>query len=98
MDPNDLQLALSYAELAQSLAFNDFLRFQHAECERLELAALNAPAHAPAIAIAAVIAWQQRRLVIRTLEETVRDSSRAVEVENEDARLERTDRLSRANW
>ena len=44
MQPDEMQLAISYADLANSLAFRDFLQFQAAECERLELAALNAPA------------------------------------------------------
>lgn len=100
MDPNDLQLAISYAELAQSLAFRDFLQFQASECERLEQIALNAPATDFEACRSAIIAWQQRRLVVKTLEQTVIDSATAMkvtEMENMDARTD-ADRASRANW
>jgi len=93
--PDELQLAISYAELATSLAFQDFIRFQNSECERLELAALNADATDFEHARSLMIQWQQRRIVIRTLEETIRDSAQAVrlaEMENQDARPDRT------NW
>ena len=95
MQPDEMQLAISYAELAQSLAFQDFLEFQRTECERLELAALNAPATDFEACRSAIIAWQQRRLVVKTLEQTVMDSANAlkqVELENRDARPDRTDR------
>ena len=95
MEPDELQLAISYADLAQSLAFRDFLTFQRAECERLELAALNADATDFESARTALIQWQQRRIVLRTLEETVRDSASALkstELENDNARLDRNDR------
>lgn len=62
LEPNDLQLAISYADLAQSVAFQDFLQFQRAQSERLELAALNAPATDFEACRSAIIAWQQRRL------------------------------------
>lgn len=92
MEPDEMQLAISYADLSTSLAFQDFIRFQNAECERLELAALNAP---DGEAKSAIIAWQQRRLVIRTFQEAVRDSVtavRSIEMENQDARPDRS------NW
>jgi hypothetical protein len=95
MESDDLQLAISYAELAQSLAFRDFLQFQRMECERLELAALNAPSTDFEACRSAIIAWQQRRMVMKTLEQTVMDSANALkqtEVENEDVRHSRTDR------
>src|ERR1700679_3167528 len=97
MEADDLQLAISYSDLASSLAWQDFMRFQNAECERLELAALNATGTIYA-RLEAQIAWQQRRLVVRTFQETVRESKEAiknVELEEVDAR---TDRASRANW
>lgn len=95
MEPDDLQLAISYAELAGSLAFKDFLRFQQTECERLELAALNAPATEFEACRSAIIAWQQRRLVVKTLEDTVRDSAEALKSQQVE---EFDERASRANW
>jgi len=95
MEPDDLQLAISYSELSNSLAFRDFLQFQRMECERLELAALNAPTTDFEACRSAIIAWQQRRLVMKTLEQTVVDSANALkqtELENNDARPDRTDR------
>jgi hypothetical protein len=100
MEPDDLQLAISYAELAQSLAFRDFLQFQRMECERLELAALNAPSTDFELCRSAIIAWQQRRLVMKTLEQTVMDSADALksqELENTDERTN-ADRASRTGW
>lgn len=100
MEANDLQLAISYAELAQSLAFQDFLQFQRTECERLELAALNAPATDFEACRSAIIAWQQRRLVVKTLEQTVIDSANALKTEqqeNEDARTDPS-RTDRSGW
>lgn len=98
MDPDDFQLAISYAELASSLAFRDFLRFQSMECERLELAALNAPATDFESCRSAIIAWQQRRLVVRTLEQTVKDSANAVKAMELENMNERTDRTDRSGW
>ena len=100
MQPDDLQLAISYAELADSLAFRDFLEFQRTECERLELAALNAPSTDFEACRSAIIAWQQRRLVVKTLEQTVIDSSTAlksIELENTDARPDPS-RTDRSGW
>src|ERR1017187_4355517 len=100
MEADDLQLAISYAELAQSLAFRDFLQFQRTECERLELAALNAPSTDFEACRSAIIAWQQRRLVMKTLEQTVIDSSTALksaQLENEDARPDPS-RTDRSGW
>ena len=100
MQSDDLQLAISYAELAQSIAFRDFLQFQSAECERLELAALNAPATDFEACRSAIIAWQQRRLVVKTLEQTVMDSASALkhtEMENDDARNDQG-RNQRSGW
>jgi hypothetical protein len=100
MQADELQLAISYADLAQSIAFNDFLRYQRVECERLELAALNAPATDFEACRSAIIAWQQRRLVVKTLEQAVIDSANALkseELENQDARTD-ADRASRAGW
>lgn len=100
MEANDLQLAISYAELGQSLAFRDFLQFQAAECERLELAALNAPATDFESCRSAIIAWQQRRLVVKTLEQTVIDSANALkstELENDNARSDPS-RTDRSGW
>jgi hypothetical protein len=102
MEADDLQLAISYADLATSVAFKDFLSFQRSECERLEQLALNAPATDFEAARSSIIAWQQRRLVIRTLEETVRDSAQAIksmELENQDERsATASDRASRSGW
>jgi hypothetical protein len=95
LEADDLQLAISYAELAQSLAFQDFLRFQRIECERLELIALELPATDFEACRSAIIAWQQRRLVMKTIEQTVIDSANAMKLENEDAR---TDRPDRSGW
>ena len=100
MQPDEMQLAISYAELAQSLAFQDFCKFQRAECERLELAALNAPATDFEVCRSAIIAWQQRRLVVKTLEQTVIDSANALkqtELENDDARPDPS-RTDRSGW
>lgn len=100
MEADDLQLAISYADLANSLAFRDFLKFQAAECERLEYAALNAPATEFEICRSAIIAWQQRRLVVKTLEQTVLDSASALkseQLENQDARPDPS-RSDRAGW
>ena len=100
MEPDDLQLAISYSDLANSLAFRDFLQFQAAECERLEQIALNASATDFEACRSAIIAWQQRRLVVRTLEQTVIDSSTALksaQLENEDARPDPS-RTDRSGW
>ena len=100
MEADDLQLAIAYADLAQSIAFQDFLRFQRTECERLELAALNAPATDFEACRSAIIAWQQRRLVMHTLEQTVIDSATALksaQLENDDARPDPS-RTDRAGW
>lgn len=100
MEADDLQLAISYAELGQSLAFRDFLQFQRMECERLELAALNAPATDFEACRSAIIAWQQRRLVVKTLEQTVIDSANALkqtELENDNARPDPS-RTDRSGW
>ena len=100
MQPDEMQLAISYAELAQSLAFRDFLQFQSMECERLELAALNASATDFEACRSAIIAWQQRRLVVKTLEQTVIDSANAlksVQLENDDARPDPS-RTDRSGW
>jgi hypothetical protein len=100
IQPDEMQLAISYADLANSLAFRDFLTFQAAECERLELAALNAPATDFEACRSAIIAWQQRRLVIKTLEQTVMDSAfalKSAELENDDARPDPS-RTDRAGW
>lgn len=101
MEPDDLQLAISYAGLAQSLAFKDFIRFQQSECDRLEQLALNALATDFESCRSAIIAWQQRRLVMRTLEEAVRDSASALksaELEINDERSVAADRTSRTGW
>ena len=99
MEADDLQLAISYAELANSLAFKDFLQFQRMECERLEQIALNAPATDFEACRSAIIAWQQRRIVMKTLEQTVVDSATALksEVENDDARPDPS-RTDRSGW
>jgi hypothetical protein len=100
MQPDEMQLAISYAELAQSLAFQDFLKYQRVECERLEFAALNAPATNFEACRSAIIAWQQRRLVVKTLEQTVIDSANAIkseELENTDARSDPS-RTDRSGW
>ena len=100
LESDDLQLAISYSELAQSLAFQDFLKFQRVECERLELAALNAPATDFEACRSAIIAWQQRRLVVKTLEQTVIDSANALkseQLENDDARPDPS-RTDRSGW
>lgn len=100
MQPDEMQLAISYAELAQSIAFRDFIQFQTTECERLELAALNTPATDFEACRSAIIAWQQRRLVVKTLEQTVIDSANAlksVQLENDDARPDPS-RTDRSGW
>jgi hypothetical protein len=100
MEADDLQLAISYADLAQSLAFQDFLRFQRIECESLELIALELPATDFEACRSAIIAWQQRRLVVKTLEQTVIDSASALkqtELENMNERTD-ADRASRTGW
>ena len=100
MEADDLQLAISYAELAQSLAFRDFLQFQRMECERLEQIALNAPSTDFEACRSAIIAWQQRRLVMKTLEQTVIDSTTALksaQMENDDARPDPS-RTDRSGW
>jgi uncharacterized membrane protein len=68
MQADEMQLAISYADLANSLTFRDLLKFHSGECERLELAALNAPATDFEACRSAIIAWQQQRLVVKTLE------------------------------
>ena len=100
MQPDEMQLAISYAELAQSLAFQDFCKFQRAECERLELAALNAPATDFEACRSAIIAWQQRRLVVKTLEQTVIDSANALKTEQQENLDARPDpsRTDRSGW
>lgn len=100
MESEDLQLAISYAELAQSLAFCDFLKFQSSECERLEQIALNAPATDFEACRSAIIAWQQRRIVVKTLEQTVMDSAialKSTEMENNDGRNDPS-RNDRSGW
>lgn len=89
-----MQLAISYAELANSLAFQDFLQFQAGECERLEQIALNAPATDFEACRSAIIAWQQRRLVVKTLEQTVIDSATAMKA----TEMENNERPDRTNW
>ena len=98
MEADDLQLAIAYADLPASLAWQDFMRFQRTECERLELAALNAPASEPELARSAIIAWQQRRLVIRTMEEAVRDAASALKSAQEEIQDARPDRTDRSSW
>jgi hypothetical protein len=100
VEPDDLQLAISYAELAQSLAFRDFLTMQAMESERLELLALNAPATEFESCRSAIIAWQQHRRIMRSLEELVKDaqsSLKSAEVENNDARSDPA-RTDRSGW
>jgi hypothetical protein len=96
-DPNVLQLAISYAELGQSLAFQDFLKMQAEESERLELIALNASPTQFEECRSSIIAWQQHRRIVRSLEELVQDAQRGLkseQLENDDARSDpaRTDR------
>ncbi len=100
MEADELQLAISYAELAQSLAFQDFLRSELMECERLELEALTAPPTDFESARSAIIAWQQRRTVVRTLQEKVNHAAqylRQEELENTDARSDPA-RTDRSGW
>lgn len=95
MEPDELQLAISYADLAQSLAFKDFISAELMECERLELEALTIPATDFESARSAIIAWQQRRIVVRSLQEKVQHAAqnlRQEEMELNDARPDRT------NW
>jgi len=96
VESDDLQLAIAYSELPQSIAWQDFMRFQLMECERLEFAAMNAVG-TPYQRLEAITAWQQRRLVIRTMQDAIRDSAMALkseQLENNDARPypSRTDR------
>jgi hypothetical protein len=95
MQPDEMQLAIAYADLASSIAFQDFIAMQAIESERLELLALNCPATQFEECRSAIIAWQQHRRIMRSLEELVKDSQqnlKAVEMENLDARPDRTDR------
>jgi hypothetical protein len=96
-DPNALQLAISYAELGQSLAFQDFLKMQAEESERLELIALNADATKFEECRTALISWQQHRRIVRAFEMLVLDAARGLksqelEIENERPDPSRTDR------
>lgn len=97
MEADDLQLAISYAELAQSLAFRDFLAMQAMESERLELLALNASATDFEACRSAIISWQQHRRIMRSLEELVQDAVKSQQLEDIDARTD-ADRASRSNW
>lgn len=100
MEADELQLVIAYADLGANIAFRDFLEFQRTECERLELAALNADATDFERARTTLIQWQQRRLVMRQLEETVRDSANAlksIELETNDARPDPA-RSDRTGW
>jgi len=100
MEADDLQLAISYADLANSLAFQDFLRSELMECERLELEALTTPAEQHMAALSAIIAWQQRRTVVRTLQEKVNHAAsnlRQEELESNDARSDPA-RTDRSGW
>lgn len=99
MDPNDLQLALAYSELPASIAWQDFMRFQLMECDRLELLALQATG-SPYERLEAICAWQQRKLVVRTMQDAVRDSTNQLKIEqleNEDARPDPS-RTDRSGW
>lgn len=98
MEADDLQLAIAYSELPQSIAWQDFMRFQIAECESLELKALNATG-TPYQRLEAIVAWQQRRLVLRTMQDAVRDSKEVLkpELENDDARPDPA-RTDRSGW
>lgn len=101
MEPDDLQLSISYAELAGSLAFRDFMAMQTMESERLELLALNASPTQFEECRSAIIAWQQHRRIIRTLQELVEDAQKGLklaESENHDARAIANDRTSRTDW
>lgn len=99
-DPNSLQLAISYAELGQSLAFRDFLAMQAVESERLELIALNADATKFEDCRTAIIAWQQHRRIVRSLEELVQDAQRSLKSEQLEIENERPDpsRSNRSGW
>jgi hypothetical protein len=100
VEANDLQLAISYAELAQSLAFQDFIKSQFDECETLELEALTTDPKDFEACRSAIIAWQQRRIVVRMLQEKVMAAAtnmRAEELENNDARSDPS-RTDRSGW
>jgi hypothetical protein len=100
MEADSLQLAISYAELAQSLAFHDFLMMQAMESERLELLALNAPATQFEECRSAIIAWQQHRRIVRSLEELVKDAQdnlKSAQLETQDARPDPS-RTDRSGW
>lgn len=97
MNPDDMQLAISYAELAQSIAYRDFIGMQTIESERLELLALNAPATQFEECRSAIIAWQQHRRIMRSLEELVQDAVKSAQLENEDARSDPA-RTDRSGW
>jgi hypothetical protein len=100
MEANDLQLSIAYAELGQSIAFHDFLKMQAMESERLELLALNAPATEFESCRSAIIAWQQHRRIMRSLEELVKDAQdnlKPERMENDDARPDPS-RTDRTGW
>jgi hypothetical protein len=98
MEPDDLQLAISYSELAQSLAYRDFIAMQAMESERLELLALNAPATQFEECRSAIIAWQQHRRIMRSLQELVQEAIKSQQMENEDARSNDPARTDRSGW
>lgn len=100
MEADELQLAISYAELGQSLAFQEFIKAQLEECESLELEAISAPATDFEACRSAIIAWQQRRIVVRSLQERVlyaAQNLRTTELENDDARPDPS-RNDRSGW
>lgn len=99
-DPNALQLAISYAELGQSLAFQDFLVMQAQESERLELIVLNADPTKFEECRSALISWQQHRRIIRALEMLVQDAQRGLKSEQMENDNERPDtvRTDRSGW
>lgn len=98
MEPDDLQLAISYAELAQSLAYRDFITMQASESERLELLALNADPTKFEECRSAIIAWQQHRRIMRSLQELVEEALKSQQMENDDARANDPARTDRSGW
>lgn len=97
MEADGLQLAIAYAALAESIAYHDFISMQRMESERLELLALNAPATDFEVCRSAIIAWQQHRRIMRSLEELVQDAQKSAQMENEDARSDPS-RTDRTGW
>ena len=98
MNPDDIQLAIAYAELSQSIAYRDFIAMQAAESERLELVALNADPTKFEECRSAIIAWQQHRRIVRSLEELVQDAVKSQQLENDDARTNDPARTDRSGW